>query len=197
VHHSLHSKEKFVIGLESQPSAEAEVIRRRREAVIPPMSRRQAATKAGVSPSQWSDVERGHKRAGPGIIIPVHASAWTLARMAEAVDATANELTAAGRDDAARLLQTEARRRLLGQRLAAVPGLGVIADFALPGGPGTGELLPLIVHGLEAIRTSRLTTRAKQELTSLFADNLLHDATRRYNELLLMLRLAERGSRPD
>src|SRR5580658_5700567 len=43
---------------------EAELIRRRREAAVPGLSRRQAAARADISPSQWSDVERGDKQAG-------------------------------------------------------------------------------------------------------------------------------------
>src|SRR5258707_15168029 len=67
------------------PPPDADLIRFRREAVVPPLSRRQAAARAGISPSQWSDVERGRKRAGPGIVIPVLATAETLAKMAMAV----------------------------------------------------------------------------------------------------------------
>jgi transcriptional regulator with XRE-family HTH domain len=81
---------------------EAELIRRARERCDPAMSRRQAAATAGISPSQWSDVERGQKKAGSGVAVPVLATADTLARMARTVGATADELAAVGREDAAR-----------------------------------------------------------------------------------------------
>jgi transcriptional regulator with XRE-family HTH domain len=161
------------------------------------MSRRQAATKAGVSPSQWSDVERGHKRAGPGIVIPVQASADTLAKMAKAIGVSADELVAAGRDDAAHQLRAAAEQRLLRQQLAAVPGVGTFPDRAFPGADGSREeLLPLIAHALDAIDQSRLPSGTRHDLTTVFVDNLLHDTTRRCNELFLTLRLAEHGGRP-
>ena len=101
------------------PPPEAELIRRRREAAVPPMSRRQAAAKAGISPSQWRDVERGSKKAGPGVTVPVQATAETLAKMAQVIGVTPDELTAAGREDAASELRGTARDRLLRQRIAA------------------------------------------------------------------------------
>ena len=81
------------------PPAETELIRQRREAADPPMSRRRAAAKAGISPSQWSDIERGHKQAGSGVTVPVQATAETLARMARTIGMSPEELAAAGRQD--------------------------------------------------------------------------------------------------
>ncbi len=172
---------------------EAELIRRRREAAVSEMSRRQAAATAGISPSQWSDVERGHKKAGSGVVVPVRATADTLARMARTVGATADELAGTGRDDAAQQLRALDQDRDLRRRIAAVPGLGSFAGLSLPSTDGT-ELLPLIAAGLDAIDTSSLPATARRELTRLFADNLLHDAARRYSELVLMLRIAAGGS---
>ncbi len=176
---------------------EADLVRQRREAAVPPMSRRQAAAKAGISPSQWSDVERGTKKAGSGIAVPVQATAETLARMAQAVGATPEELTAAGRDDAARHLRDATDDLLRRQRFAAIPGLGALTSPANSNPTVQRELLPLIELGLDAIQDSELPARAKQQLTSLFAGNLRHDATRRYEELLLILRLAETGHPPS
>jgi len=176
------------------PPPEAELIRRRREAAVPAMSRRQAAAKAGISPSQWSDVERGSKKAGPGVTVPVHATAKTLAKIAQVIGATPDELTAADREDAASELRDAARDRLLRQRIAAIPGLGAVATQAAAAQASHRDLLPLIARGLDAIEASNLSVRTKQQLNSLFADNLRHDATRRYEELLLILRLAESDS---
>ena len=177
-------------------SPAAELIRQRREAATPALSRRQAAAKAGISPSQWSDVERGSKHAGSGVTIPVHATAQTLARMARAVGATPEDLQAAGRDDAATLLHELQQDRTLRQRIAAIPGLGDIGSTALAGTDGI-ELLPLIAESLDTIEHSALPRGAQQELTAMFVDNLIHDAARRQSELRLILRLASSLSPPS
>lgn len=173
-----------------QPTApaEAELIRQGREAAVPEMSRRQAALKAGISASQWSDVERGYKKAGPGVIVPVQATAETLARMAQVAGVSADHLAAAGREDAARELRALGQQREMRQRLATVPGLGELGS-PLPNA-GSEELLPLIVDGLDRIESSYLHQNAKRELTSFFIDSLIQDAGRRHGELQLMLRLA-------
>jgi transcriptional regulator with XRE-family HTH domain len=176
---------------------EASLIRRTREAAVPPLSRRQASARAGISPSQWSDVERGSKRAGPGIVIPVQATAETLAKMAAAVGADADALTAAGRADAADRLRSATRQQALAGRLAGIPGLGFLAGQARPEAGVRADLLPLVASGLDAIDASTLSTRTRNQITGLFIDNLRHDATRRHHELLLMLRLAEDASPPE
>lgn len=171
------------------PPAEAELIRHCREAADPPMSRRQAAAKAGISPSQWGDVERGRKRAGSGVDVPVQATAETLARMARAVGATAGELAAAGRQDAAQALAAAEHDQGMRRRIAAIPGLGAAITLPPPAADGQ-ELLPLIASGLDAIDRSGLPKAARRELTAMFAGNLVHDAAWRHAELLLILRLA-------
>jgi transcriptional regulator with XRE-family HTH domain len=175
------------------PPGEADLIRQRREAADPPMSRRQAAAKAGISASQWSDIERGHKQAGSGVTVPVQATAETLARMARVVGITADELAAAGREDATRVLDAIDQDYSVRQRLNAVPGLGAIVTPTLASSDGQ-ELLPLIASSLEAIEQSGLPKAAQRELTSLFVDNLIQDAARRHNELALILQLATRST---
>ena len=170
----------------ARPPAEAELLRQRREAADPAMSRRQAAARAGISPSQWSDVERGHKQAGSGVTVPVQATPETLARMAHVVGVSAEELSAAGRDDAGRALRALQEEGDLRQRITAIPGLGAI----IPPVPDSQELLSLIASGLEAIEHSPLPKAAQRELTGMFVDNLCHDAARRHTELLLVLRVA-------
>jgi hypothetical protein len=86
---------------------------------------------------------------------------------------------------------------MLGERLAAVPGLGFLAAQLRSETGVRGELLPLVAGGLDAIHGSNLSMRTKNEITGLFIDNLRHDATRRRNELLLMLRLAEGAGTSD
>jgi len=183
------------MSVQPEPPLEARLIQQRRETVVPAMSRRQAAARAGISASQWSDIERGTKKAGQGAVVPIRATAQTLARMARAVEATADELAAAGREDAASLLRGMEQDRGLRQRLAAVPGLGAITAHLLSGTDGQ-ELLPIIAAGLDAIDNSDLPGQSKRELTAMFTDNLINDAARRHAELLLTLRIAARASHP-
>ena len=92
---------------------EAEVIRLARLAADMTAESAAEATRAhdgkGVSASYWRDVERGrgYRR---GQAVPVRASERALAVMARVVDVTPAQLTAAGREDAARVL-TEIQRR--------------------------------------------------------------------------------------
>jgi len=183
------------VSIQPDAPAEAALIRQRREAANPKMSRRQAAARAGISPSQWSDVERGRKKAGSGVVVPVLATAETLARMARVVGASADDLAAAGRDDAASCLRSLEQDRDLRSRIASIPGLGIIGAQPLTGTDGS-ELLPLIAAGLDAIDHSSLPGTAKRQLTGMFVDNLIHDTARRHSELVLMLRLAATGSHP-
>jgi len=197
VHLGRLNDEELAGGRDFDSPPEADLIRRWREAAVPPLSRRQAAARAGISASQWSDVERGSKRAGSGIVIPVLATAETLARMAAAVGIGPDELEEAGREDAADQLRSATRQQMLGERLAAVPGLGFLVGHLRPEAGARGELLPLVAGGLDAIDVSNLSRRTRNEITGVFIDNLRHDATRRCNELLLMLRLAEGASASD
>lgn len=117
----------------------------------------------------------------------VRSTAETLAKMAAAVGVSADELTAAGRDDAAGLLRS-ATRQQLGERH---PGLGTLAGQLGQEASAQAELFPLVASGLDAIDASQLSARTRNQITGLFIGNLRHDAARRHHELLLMLRLAE------
>ncbi len=109
--------------------------------------------------------------------------------MAAVVGATAGDLAAAGRQDAARHVADLDGDRELRRKVAAVPGLGMIGNQDLTSPKGQ-ELLPLIAAGLDDIAASSLPAKARQDLTSMFVDNLVHDAARRLNELRLLLRIA-------
>ena len=177
--------------MSAQPEApaEARLIQQAREQALPPLSRRQAAASAGISVSQWSDIERGSKKAGLGTVVPIRATAQTLARMARTVGLTADSLTAAGRADAAAVLQNLDQEQDLQIRLSSVPGLGAIMTQQVTAADAT-ELLPIIASALDAIDASGLAPPARRELTRHFITNLTHDAQRRHAELLLILRLA-------
>lgn len=57
-----------------------------------------------MSEGRWRQIEKGYSVPSPNMRAPVIAPASTLARMANAAGATASELRAAGRDDAADLM---------------------------------------------------------------------------------------------
>lgn len=92
---------------------EAEVIRLARKAADMTAQSAAEATRAndgkGISASYWLDVERG--RGGRrGQQVPVRASDRALAAMARVVGVLPAQLTAAGREDAARVLEEILRR---------------------------------------------------------------------------------------
>lgn len=68
------------------------------------LSARQAATKAAMSEGRWRQIVAGYQSAR-GQHIPVTAPPATLARMAQAVGLTPDDLTTAGRADAADVLR--------------------------------------------------------------------------------------------
>ena len=73
-------------------------------------SARQAARQAGISEGRWRQIASGYQVVSPGVYAPVRGPAATLARMAAVAGVSAADLQAAGREDAARLLE-EARAR--------------------------------------------------------------------------------------
>lgn len=85
------------------------MIRTAREAARPRLSVRAAAERAGISPENWGNVERGYQlhrggyRAAPG-------SPSTVAHMAHAVGLSPERLSEAGNSEAAEIL-TEILRR--------------------------------------------------------------------------------------
>jgi hypothetical protein len=82
---------------------EAVLIEQRRAALD--MSIADAAKAANISESRWRQITKGFQQATPDTRIPVTAPARTLARMARAVGATADDMEAAGRGDAADILR--------------------------------------------------------------------------------------------
>lgn len=65
---------------------------------------RRAAEEAGISEGRWRQVVKGYQSVSADVTIPVRAPAGTLAKMAQAVNVSAEELRSAGREDAAREL---------------------------------------------------------------------------------------------
>lgn len=132
------------------PTAEGKLIRQARELAIPKLSIRAAAARIGMSPEQWGNIERGYrytKQDDPHH--PLSAPATTIAKMANAVGVTSEQLTGAGRDDAARALEeirrplrtTEDMRRAIESHMAEVQVRVAQAASAHPGRPLTGDMV--------------------------------------------------------
>jgi transcriptional regulator with XRE-family HTH domain len=68
------------------------------------MSAREAARRAGISEGRWRQISSGYQVVSPGVYAQVRGPAATLARMATVAGLTPEQLAAAGRDDAARVM---------------------------------------------------------------------------------------------
>lgn len=65
------------------------------------MSAREAAKRAGMSDGRWRQIVSGYQTVSAGVYAPVRGPAETLARMAQVVGVTPEQLEQAGRSDAA------------------------------------------------------------------------------------------------
>lgn len=65
------------------------------------LSGRKAAERAGLSEGHWRAIMNGSRSISTGVWVPVHGPAETLARMAQVVGVTPEQLDEAGRGDAA------------------------------------------------------------------------------------------------
>lgn len=74
------------------------------------LSIREAARRAGISYGRWRQITSGFQNVSPGSYAAVRAPARTLAKMAQAVGVTPDELAGAGREDAAQVLAEMQRR---------------------------------------------------------------------------------------
>lgn len=71
----------------------------------PRLSNREAAQRAGMSEGHWRAIVSGSRSMGKDLWMPVRAPADTLARMAQVVGVTPEQLDDAGREDAAEELR--------------------------------------------------------------------------------------------
>lgn len=85
------------------------------------MSARQAARQAGISEGRWRQISGGYQVVRPGVYASVRGPAGTLARMAAAAGVSADELRAAGRSDAALVLEGGGSEQLL-ERIRSLDG---------------------------------------------------------------------------
>ena len=103
----------------------------------------------GVSAAYWRDVERGYG-GRRGQRVPTRASARALAAMARVVGVVPPQLAAAGREDAARVLE-EIQRREQSATITATGGI------ALPSLTATGDAEPAVADAAEAMETAVVT----------------------------------------
>lgn len=172
-----------------QLTAEAALIRAKRENAVPRMSMKEAARRAralwgteGWSEPAWRWYESGRA----GVIPP-----GRLACMALVVDLLPEELEQAGRDDAAAVLRDLMRREA--QRPEVPEALREAAAQAADGGLDT--LLAEIVQALADIAVSRqLTGRQKEDLRRELLSGLIRDAEERRGHVRAILKItSERG----
>jgi hypothetical protein len=71
------------------------------------LSARQAARRAGISEGRWRQITGGYQVVSPGVYAQVRGPAATLAKMAAVAGVTGEQLRAAGREDAAELLDQQ------------------------------------------------------------------------------------------
>jgi len=84
------------------------------------MSAREAARRAGISEGRWRQIAGGYQVVSPGVYARVRGPAATLARMATVAGLTPQQLTEAGRDDAARVMLRQQDRPAGDEMLARV-----------------------------------------------------------------------------
>lgn len=143
------------------------------------LSRREAARRAGMPEATARQLEHARHQ---------HRPSWTVARYAEALQVTPEELEAAARPDAARDLRTLMRKRV--DAAAGVPG-ELRAAAAGPGGDG---LLVEMALGLSEIESSPyLSNRDKKELTDEFLAGIARDIGERRANVRAVLRVAQGG----
>jgi hypothetical protein len=82
-------------------------------------SAREAARRAGISEGRWRQIAGGYQVVSPGVYAHVRGPAATLARMATVAGVTPEQLTAAGRDDAAMVMLRQHEDRPAGDEMLA------------------------------------------------------------------------------
>lgn len=163
------------------PLPVGELIRERREALMPPVSQRQAARLTGMSDSTWQALESGRR-----------ATRGTIAAAALLTGVTPRELEDRGRPDAATALRT-----LMQQKIDETGGIpGALRD-AVSAAARAGVDAPMveIAQGLADIENSRdyLTRRQRDELRDEFIAGIARDAGERRASVRAVLRVAQSG----
>ena len=83
------------------------------------LSAREAARRTGISEGRWRQIAGGYQVVSPGVYAQVRGPAATLAKMAAVAGVTPEQLTAAGRDDAAQVMLRQREVRPAGDEMLA------------------------------------------------------------------------------
>lgn len=173
-----------------QPDPAAQLIRRLREDLVPKVSTRTAARRAGISETHWRNIERGFQRMR-GTSIPVRANDETLAKMALAVGASPDQLA----EFPDRQPAAERLRRLMRDVVRGEPELGAVGERALDAAEaGDDALVDQLAAMLDRIRNSDLSAKQKGELKQLMITKISGDLEDREQEITLRIQIAESES---
>lgn len=88
-----------------EPPPEAKLIARLRNDMVPVLSMREAARRAGFSVATWTQIEQGHRKVTAAVTIAIRGTDEKVARMALVVGAKPEQLAGAGRPEAAQILE--------------------------------------------------------------------------------------------
>lgn len=153
--------------MDPTPPPEGELIETARKRAS--MSQNKAAKRAGISGTRWRQIVKGVASGGRGIEIPAHGNAETVARMAQAVGVTAEELSEVERDDAAAEM---AAIGAYGHSLAPVPSDAEV--FTDPKEQALWELDALTVaervDHIAKVRVNRVMQQQREENEALSAE---------------------------
>ena len=113
-----------------EPPPEARLIAGLRNAMVPPLSMREAARRAGFSVATWTQIEQGHRKVTAAVTIAVRGTDEKVARMALVAGAPPGQLAEAGRPEAARMLEKliEAGPDISTQTIEAIRQSGDFSD---------------------------------------------------------------------
>lgn len=152
---------------------EAELIERLRTSVRPKLSVRGAAKASDISDSRWRQIIKGYRQETKDLRVPVRAPADTLARMADVVGATPDQLREVGREDAAGELEAllavrEATKLGLPTGRGVRPGTGRTVDYVPP--VDIGPLIAGLAVDADQLRavSQRLTVAIDAEQFDLY-----------------------------
>lgn len=159
------------------------VIDEARKQMRPKLSATKAAEQSGISEGRWRQIVLGYQSSG-GVRIPVQGPADTVARMAETVGVTPEQMIEVGRADVA-------------EEMSRLQSVGVLEDGTLWVSDNSEEEAELLawLRGSAGDRSARPPTRS---LLLWDVDQLLeaagakhHDEMRLLNHLLSVLRRRE------
>lgn len=166
-----------------EQAPEMALIERLREAP-PKLAKSRAAKRAGMHESRWRQLTKGYQQVTAETRVPAKAPVETLARMAQAVGATPDQLREVGREDAADALQALLESPVGDDRPAGlpepeVPAAPTYSEYdALAAGIGVvGErLLAMNWHGDAvkaevAMKLAQLASDIADALFSLFEES--------------------------